>query len=114
MERTPEHPTLLDGAACDLGGPRTMAFLDKCERLIPWDELAGSVADVFWRPAQGAVSRGGRPHWPVLSPQYIGWLSHWLVVRVAQQERKADLCAARGGLVSITSNARCKSYTEVR
>src|SRR5512134_1927427 len=65
MERTPEHPTLLDGAARDLGGPRTMAFLDKCERLIPWEELAGSVADVFSRPAQGEVSRGGRPHWPV-------------------------------------------------
>ena len=42
-----------------------MAFLDKCERLIPWDELARSVADVFSRPAKGEVSRGGRPHWPV-------------------------------------------------
>ncbi len=42
-----------------------MAFLDKCERLIPWDELAGSVADVFSRPAKGEVLRGGRPHWSV-------------------------------------------------
>jgi len=64
MERIPSHPTFLDGAAADLGGPRTMAFLDKCERLIPWEELARAVADVFPRPAPGAVSRGGRPHGP--------------------------------------------------
>lgn len=42
-----------------------MAFLDKCEKLIPWSDLAGSVSDVFARPAKGEVSRGGRPHWPV-------------------------------------------------
>jgi len=65
MERKSEQPTLLDGVAADLGGPRTRAFLDKCERLIPWDELARSVADVFARPARGGVARGGRPHWPV-------------------------------------------------
>lgn len=42
-----------------------MAFLDKCEKLIPWIELARSVEDVFPRAAKGEVSRGGRPHWPV-------------------------------------------------
>jgi len=55
----------VDAAALDLGGPRTMAFLGKCERLIPWDALAASVADVFARPPKGAASRGGRPHWPL-------------------------------------------------
>jgi IS5 family transposase len=85
MERKSEQPTFLDAAALELGGPRTMAFLDKCERLIPWEKLAGSVADVFSRPAKsdpdkskpaeskpakgeparGEVRRGGRPHWPV-------------------------------------------------
>lgn len=64
MERTPSHPTFVDAAALDLGGPRTMAFLDKCERLIPWGELARSVAGVFARP-EGGKSRSGRPHWPV-------------------------------------------------
>jgi len=74
MERKTDAPTFLDAAALALGGPRTMAFLDKCERLIEWDRLARSVADVFpsarkanaGDPERGAaVSRGGRPHWPV-------------------------------------------------
>ena len=65
MERKHEPPTFLDGLAADLGGPRTMAFLDKCEKLIPWVDLARSVDDVFPRAAKGEVSRGGRPHWPV-------------------------------------------------
>ena len=61
MERKAHDPTFLDAAALDLGGPRTMAFLDKCERMIPWDALSGSVADVF--PQRN--TRAGRPHWPV-------------------------------------------------
>jgi IS5 family transposase len=65
MERKSDQPTFVDAAALELGGPRTMAFLDKCERLIPWDELARRVAGVFARPAQGEPARGGRPHWPV-------------------------------------------------
>jgi IS5 family transposase len=72
MERKSDQPTFVDAAALELGGPRTMGFLDKCERLIPWDELARSVADVF--PSARKVTagggdagtrRGGRPHWPV-------------------------------------------------
>ena len=86
MERKPEHPTLLDGVAADLGGPRTMAFLDKCERLIPWDALARSVADVFPRPARSEVSRGGRPHWPVLLYVKCLMLQKWFGLSDPQLE----------------------------
>lgn len=65
MERKSRDATFLDAAALELGGPRTMAFLDKCERLIPWEQLAARVADVFARPPKGQPSQGGRPHWPV-------------------------------------------------
>lgn len=65
MERKSDQATFVDAAVLELGGPRTISFLDKCERLIPWSDLARSVADVFARPVKGEASRGGRPHWPV-------------------------------------------------
>jgi hypothetical protein len=52
MERKSEQPTFVDAAALELDWPRTMVFLDKCEWLIPWEKLAGGVADVFSRPAK--------------------------------------------------------------
>lgn len=93
MERISTHPTLLDGAAADLGGPRTRAFLDQCERLIPWDELARRVADVFPRPAKGAISRGGRPHWPVRLYVKCLMLQKWFNLSVREWRDQAD----RGG-----------------
>ena len=88
MERKSTHPTFVDGAAADLGGPRTMAFLDKCERLIPWSELARSVADVFARPAKGEVSRGGRPHWPVVLYVKCLMLQKWFNLSDPQLEEQ--------------------------
>lgn len=88
MERKSEHPSLLDAAAIDLGGPRTMAFLDKCERLIPWDALAASVADVFAKPAPGQASRGGRPHWPVKLYVKCVMLQKWFGLSDPQLEEQ--------------------------
>lgn len=65
-----------------------MAFLDKCERLIPWGELARSVAGVFARPAQGEVSRGGRPHWPVLLYVKCLMLQKWFNLSDPQLEEQ--------------------------
>ena len=39
MERKGIQPTLLDGLTADLGGPRTTAFFDQCEKAIPWQRL---------------------------------------------------------------------------
>lgn len=60
MERRMLEPTLLDGMVADLGGPRTAAFFERCEAVIPFAELAASVGDVF-----ADSPAGGRPHWPV-------------------------------------------------
>jgi IS5 family transposase len=94
MERKSDQPTFVDAAALELGGPRTMAFLDKCERLIPWDELARSVSDVFARPAKRApggtdgASRGGRPHWPVVLYVKCMMLQKWFNLSDPQLEEQ--------------------------
>jgi IS5 family transposase len=88
MERRFEQPTFVDAAAVELGGPRTMAFLDKCERLIPWDELAASVGDVFAKPQKGATSRGGRPHWPVKLYVKCMMLQKWFALSDPQLEEQ--------------------------
>lgn len=93
MERKSTQPTFLDSAAAGLGGPRTMAFLDKCERLLPWGALAASVADVFARPARpgngtAAPSRGGRPHWPVLLYVKCLMLQKWFSLSDPQLEEQ--------------------------
>lgn len=65
-----------------------MAFLDKCERLIPWDQLARSVADVFPPPAKGEVARGGRPHWPVKLYVKCVMLQKWFNLSDPQLEEQ--------------------------
>jgi hypothetical protein len=40
MERTSNQPTFLDSLTSDLGGRRTSEFFDKCNHIIPWNELA--------------------------------------------------------------------------
>ncbi len=39
MERTSNQPTFLDSLTSDLGGRRTARFFQKCDHLIPWNEL---------------------------------------------------------------------------
>src|SRR5947209_12694537 len=59
MERKIAQPTFADVATADLGGPRTMAFLDRCEKLIDWQSLIDAVRPLF--PEQ---PKGGRPFTP--------------------------------------------------
>lgn len=65
MERTNAQPTFTDLTVADLGGPRARAFFDLCEREIPFDQLAASVADIFDDGDDHAA--GGRPHWPIVT-----------------------------------------------
>ena len=62
MERPMNAATFADAATMNLGCPRTAEFFAKCDRFIPWQQLADSVADVFVAD-QG---QGGRPHYPVV------------------------------------------------
>lgn len=88
MERKSAQPTFVDAAALELGGPRTMAFLDKCEKFIPWSDLARAVDDVFARPARSGAARGGRPHWPVVLYVKCLLLQKWFNLSDPQLEEQ--------------------------
>lgn len=61
MERKSHGWTLVDGMTMDLGGPRSASFFGKCETMIPWDQLAKSIASIYPNSKRSA----GRPHWPI-------------------------------------------------
>jgi hypothetical protein len=61
MQRINAEPSFTDLCVADLGGPRATAFFEVCQRQIPFDRLAGSVADIFMDDGPA----GGAPHWPV-------------------------------------------------
>jgi hypothetical protein len=60
MERKLAGPTFADAVVADLGGPRTRGFLDRCQDLIPWAELAASVKHLFPEQPKGAGRSGRR------------------------------------------------------
>jgi IS5 family transposase len=83
MERKGLQPTLLDGLTTDLGGPRTTAFFDQCEKAIPWQQLADSISDLF---PPDDNSRGGRPHWPLVTMVKCVMLQKWFGLSDPQLE----------------------------
>lgn len=62
MQRINAKPTFTDLTVADLGGPNATAFFERCNREVPFDRLAASVADIFDDSDRAA---GGRPHWPI-------------------------------------------------
>jgi IS5 family transposase len=84
MERKGIQPTLLDGLTADLGGPRTAAFFDQCEKAIPWQTLADSIADLF--PKDEDACKGGRPHWPLVTMVKCVMLQKWFGLSDPQLE----------------------------
>lgn len=81
MERKGLQPTLLDGITVELGGPRTAAFFDQCERAIPWQRLASSISDFVEDDSQG-----GRPHWPLVTMVKCLMLQKWFGLSDPQLE----------------------------
>lgn len=63
MQRNNAQPTFTDLTVANLGGPRATAFFRTCREKIPFDRLAGSVADIF----KDDNPAGGAPHWPVVT-----------------------------------------------
>jgi IS5 family transposase len=83
MERKLADPTFADAVVADLGGPRTRGFLDRCQELIPWGELAASVKHLF--PEQ---PKGGRPFWPAAVMLRCVMLQKWYGLSDPQLEEQ--------------------------
>jgi IS5 family transposase len=83
MERKLAGPTFADAMTADLGGPRTVAFLGRCQELIPWGELADSIKHLF--PDQ---PRGGRPFWPAAVMLKCVMLQKWYGLSDPQLEEQ--------------------------
>lgn len=84
MERRSDGPSLLDGLAAELGGPRTASFLEKVERVIDFEALAASIrADVA--PEQ---TKGGRPFYPVVMMIKCLLLAKWYGLSDPQLEEQ--------------------------
>ena len=71
MERVNKQPTFTDLAVEGLGSPRAMAFFAVCDREIPFDQLAASVADIF---DDARPWRGGAPHLSIVMMLKIAFI----------------------------------------
>jgi IS5 family transposase len=84
MQRNNASPTFADAAVADLGGPRTTRFLQTCAELVPWDELARTLAPLF--PEHG--EKGGRPFWPAAVMVRCVMLQKWFGLSDPQLEEQ--------------------------
>jgi IS5 family transposase len=83
MQRKGLQPTLLDGLTADLGGPRMAAFFAQCQKAIPWQRLADSIADLF---PNDEPTKAGRPHWPLVTMVKCLMLAKWFGLSDPQLE----------------------------
>ena len=83
MQRNNAQPTFTDASVAELGGPRTAAFLQRCEQLIDWPGLARSIAHLFPEHPQG-----GRPFWPALTMLKCVMLQKWFNLSDPQLEEQ--------------------------
>lgn len=76
-------PTLIDGLAADLGGPRTAKLLERLDQAVPWDELAELV-----RPLYQSGEQGGRRPWDAVLMLKCLMLAQWFGLSDPQLEEQ--------------------------
>ena len=72
-QRKNNGPMLVDQFFAELGGARTQKLLDRLDRLIPWEQLAGPIEALYRNDA----GRGGRPNVPVVMMLKCILLQKW-------------------------------------
>jgi IS5 family transposase len=62
MERKINQLSFLDSLTTGLGGRRTAEFFQKCDKLIPWRQLAVSLKDMY----RNNTDKGEASNWPIV------------------------------------------------
>jgi len=73
MERKNNQLTFLDNATINLGGKRTAEFFAKCDKFIPWAELAKPLKNMY----TNNTSKGGASNWPIVMMVKCMMLQKW-------------------------------------
>ena len=73
MERQNNQFSFLDHLTNDLGGKRTAEFFQKCDKYIPWNDLAEPLKDMY----SNNTSKGGAVNWPVVMMIKCMMLQRW-------------------------------------
>ena len=73
MERKNNQLTFLNNIASELGGKRTAEFFAKCDKFIPWEQLAEPLKDMY----KNNSSNGGASNWPVVMMIKCMMLQKW-------------------------------------
>lgn len=81
-QRKNAEPGLIDGLTADLGGPRTMALLQRLDAAVPWDVLVAPVRELPVYEHDGA----GRPAWSPLTMLRSLLLAKWFGLSDPQLE----------------------------
>jgi transposase, IS5 family len=86
MERTSNQPTFLDNLTSDLGGRRTAEFFHKCNQLIPWNELAEPLRDMY----KNTTDKGGASNYPLVMMIKCMLLQKWFNLSDPMLEEMLD------------------------
>jgi IS5 family transposase len=86
MERKSNQPTFLDGLTSDLGGRRTSEFFRKCDQLIPWNELAEPLKDMY----KNNTDKGGASNYPLVMMIKCMMLQKWFNLSDPMLEEMLD------------------------
>ena len=73
MERKINQLSFLDSLTADLGGRRTSEFFKKCDKLIPWQQLAESLRGMY----RNNTDKGGASNWPIVMMIKCMMLQKW-------------------------------------
>lgn len=73
MERKINQLSFLDSLIADLGGRCTAEFFEKCDKLIPWQQLSKSLKDMY----RNNTDKGGAGNWPIVMMIKCMMLQKW-------------------------------------